>query len=368
MVIKRKLRNSTANTSTPVPEVKSEEIKTPSPTPPVKVERRGRPRKSETSEEITNDRPVKASRPNETFKIIPFNPKGTTSNSKGKEKETTQSPTDLPSEPVYNEPVQQFEPNFVTLPEAPVFSPLPQQQSHITPPIQGASTYSDQVPLYAIRYISKPIQICFPKEALFNSSFANKIHLNNFNQLTAQVIIFHKNELWDEANILERLYYKNKNQHQRAGYFRKIIEVRKFLKRIKEMGINELMSGFIEAFYSKKIGKIRSTWDQVPSQEMVIFVMNRLIGVVLLMNKALQIFNDAFNTFSALLRQTEFMSFALACLAILARFNILTRVMLEEIKKCYGLLRNWVEYFPRSSQTIPETDLDNEINKLPEFL
>ncbi|CAB4397791.1 unnamed protein product [Rhizophagus irregularis] len=145
MVIKRKLRNSTANTSTPVPEVKSEEIKTPSPTPPVKVERRGRPRKSETSEEITNDRPVKASRPNETFKIIPFNPKGTTSNSKGKEKETTQSPTDLPSEPVYNEPVQQFEPNFVTLPEAPVFSPLPQQQSHITPPIQGASTYSGNI-------------------------------------------------------------------------------------------------------------------------------------------------------------------------------------------------------------------------------
>jgi hypothetical protein len=97
MVIKRKLRNS-ANTSTPVPEVKSEEIKTPSPTPPVKVERRGRPRKSEHNEEITNDRPVKASRPTETFKIIPFNPKGTASNSKGKEKETTYSPTDLPSE------------------------------------------------------------------------------------------------------------------------------------------------------------------------------------------------------------------------------------------------------------------------------
>jgi len=99
---------------------------------------------------------------------------------------------------------------------------------------------------------------------------------------------------------------------------------------------------------------------------MVIFVMNRLIGIVLLMDKALDIFSDAFNTFSALLRQTEFMSFALACLAILARLNILTRVMLEEIKKCYGLLRNWVEYFPQSSQTIPGTDFDNEINKIPE--
>src|SRR5438128_1983001 len=99
MVIKRKLRNSTANTSPPVPEVKPEEIKTPSPTPPVKVERRGRPRKSDyVNEEITNDRPAKTSRPTDTFKIIPFNPKGTTSSSKGKEKETVYSPTELPSE------------------------------------------------------------------------------------------------------------------------------------------------------------------------------------------------------------------------------------------------------------------------------
>jgi hypothetical protein len=98
MVIKRKLRNSTANTSS-VPEVKHEEIKTPSPTPPVKVERRGRPRKSDNvNEEVTSDRPVKASRPNETFKIIPFNPKSTTNNSKGKEKETVHSPTEPSSE------------------------------------------------------------------------------------------------------------------------------------------------------------------------------------------------------------------------------------------------------------------------------
>jgi len=139
MVIKRKLRNSTVNTSTPVPEVKPEEEKTPSPTPPVKVERRGRPRKSEHNEEITNDRPLKASRPAETFKIIPFNPKS----SKGKEKETY-SPTDLPSESVYNESIQ-LESNFVTPPEVPVFSPLPHQQSHITPSIQGVPTYSGNV-------------------------------------------------------------------------------------------------------------------------------------------------------------------------------------------------------------------------------
>jgi hypothetical protein len=66
---------------------------------------------------------------------------------------------------VYNEPIQQFEPNFVTLPEgkqygfvkneclikninfskAPVFSPLPQQQMHTTPPLQGVSTYPGNI-------------------------------------------------------------------------------------------------------------------------------------------------------------------------------------------------------------------------------
>jgi len=95
MVIKRKLRNSSANTSTPIPEVKPEEA--PSPTS-AKVERRGRPRKAD-NEEVINDRPVKVSRTIENFKIITFNPKGTTSsNSKGKEKETTYSPTEFPSE------------------------------------------------------------------------------------------------------------------------------------------------------------------------------------------------------------------------------------------------------------------------------
>ncbi|RIA90700.1 hypothetical protein C1645_822997 [Glomus cerebriforme] len=366
MVIKRKLRNSAANTSTPVPEVKPEEIKPPSPTP-VKVERRGRPRKSDHNEEVTNDRPVKASRSTETFKIIPFNPKGTSS--KGKEKETVYSPTDLPSEPVYNEPVQNFEPNFVTHPEAPVFYPLSQQQ---IPSLQGVPpTFSGNI-LQTPRntrprkWIRRKVVIkTTGAEIAVPVWYSNEPkQLNNYYQLSAQVFTFHKNELWDEANILERLYYKNKNQHQRAGYFRKIIEVRKVLKRIKEMEINELMSEFMGTFYSTKIGKIRSTWDQVPSQEMVIFIMNRLIGIVLLMNKALNIYSDAFNTFNILLRQTEFMSFALACLAILARLNILTRVILEEIKRCYGLLRNWVECFPRSSQT----GTTNEINKLPESL
>ncbi|CAG8589937.1 1412_t:CDS:2 [Funneliformis mosseae] len=381
MVIKRKLRNSSSNTSVPVPEVKPEETTTPSPTP-LKVERRGRPRKPDNGEEVTNEKPLKVSRTIENFKIITFNPKGTSSG-KGKEKEATCSPTEFPSEPVYNEPIPQYDSNFVEVPEGNNILQNPKNarprkwiRRKVVIKTTGAEIavpvwYSNQVSLYTIRYVSKPIQIFFPREALCSSSLSNQIHLSSFNQLTSQVIIFQKNELWDEANILERLYYKNKNQHQRSIYFRKIVEIRRMLKRIKEMEINVLMSEFIGNFYSTKIsGKAQNTWDQVPSQEMVVFVMNRLICVAFLMNKALGTFIDTFeylSTFNALLRQTEFMSFALTCLAILARLNILTRVLLQEIKKCYGLLKNWVKSFPRSSST-SQTDFDNEINKLPECL
>ncbi|CAG8633651.1 5377_t:CDS:2 [Funneliformis caledonium] len=357
MVIKRKLRNSSSNTSVPVPEVKPEETTTPSPTP-LKVERRGRPRKPDNGEEVTNEKPLKVSRTIENFKIITFNPKGTSSG-KGKEKEATCSPTEFPSEPVYNEPIPQYDSNFVEVPEGNNILQNPKNarpRKWIRRKVVIKTTGAE---------IAVPV---WYSKALCSSSLSNQIHLSSFNQLTSQVIIFQKNELWDEANILERLYYKNKNQHQRSIYFRKIVEIRRMLKRIKEMEINVLMSEFLGNFYSTKIsGKAQNTWDQVPSQEMVVFVMNRLICVAFLMNKALGTFIDTFDTFNALLRQTEFMSFALTCLAILARLNILTRVLLQEIKKCYGLLKNWVKSFPRSSST-SQTDFDNEINKLPECL
>ncbi|KAJ1550054.1 hypothetical protein HK405_001524, partial [Cladochytrium tenue] len=48
-------------------------------------------------------------------------------------------------------------------------------------------------------------------------------------------------ELAADAAVVDRLAYKNANQHRRAGYFRKLIETRRLLRRLAELQLDKLM-------------------------------------------------------------------------------------------------------------------------------
>ncbi|KAF0399017.1 hypothetical protein F8M41_009786 [Gigaspora margarita] len=210
------------------------------------------------------------------------------------------------------------------------------------------STHQDSV--YLPRYVTKPSPIYYPQAELFLSAIPHQLHFTYFNQLSSYALYFQKNDIFVEMNILERLYYKNKNQHKRTKYFRKIEEVRRIILRFKEMKIGELMSEFIGLFYGNNKNQMhQKKWDYVPSQETSHYVLNRANCATSLMDKALKCYLDAYTDFHSLLCQTEFMSFALACLSILARLSILTRVWISEMKKCCVLLKGWVECFPHEN-------------------
>lgn len=53
----------------------------------------------------------------------------------------------------------------------------------------------------------------------------------------------------EELRILERLFYKGKNQHRLAIFWRKVEEMRRFGKRIVEMQLPALMDDLRYAFY-----------------------------------------------------------------------------------------------------------------------
>lgn len=61
-----------------------------------------------------------------------------------------------------------------------------------------------------------------PRTVLSNS----QNHAANFQQLLFFRECFSKKEFWDECAILERMHYKNKNQHRQATHFARICEVR----------------------------------------------------------------------------------------------------------------------------------------------
>jgi hypothetical protein len=53
----------------------------------------------------------------------------------------------------------------------------------------------------------------------------------------------------DEMQILERLYYKGKNQHRTALFWRRVCEVRRYGDRINRADLVDLVEGFRRSFW-----------------------------------------------------------------------------------------------------------------------
>lgn len=56
----------------------------------------------------------------------------------------------------------------------------------------------------------------------------------------------------NELQILERIYYKGKNQHRSAIYWRKVSEIRRFGMRIRELDFPGLVEDLRYTFYGTK--------------------------------------------------------------------------------------------------------------------
>ena len=63
-------------------------------------------------------------------------------------------------------------------------------------------------------------------------------------QLQATLSTFH-----DEMRILERLYYKGKNQHRSALFWRRVCELRRFGERIKRTQMEVLVEQTRRSFW-----------------------------------------------------------------------------------------------------------------------
>ena len=61
-----------------------------------------------------------------------------------------------------------------------------------------------------------------------------------------------------ELQILQRLYYKNKNQHRGSLFWRKVVEIRRYSERFKQHKPHILIDHFRCAFYGPGIHKYGS--------------------------------------------------------------------------------------------------------------
>lgn len=52
-----------------------------------------------------------------------------------------------------------------------------------------------------------------------------------------------------ELQVIQRLYYKNKNQHRGSLFWRNVVEVRRFMERIERLNLQGSLNDLRSKFY-----------------------------------------------------------------------------------------------------------------------
>ncbi|CEP07557.1 hypothetical protein [Parasitella parasitica] len=178
-----------------------------------------------------------------------------------------------------------------------------------------------------------------------------KIDINHDEQLKSLksfVEMFQERKaVWIEVAVLDRLHYKNMNQQRPFHRFKRSMELRRLLKRLKALQIDkELQRLYISFWDVKSLDKCITRWKFIPSKESIQYTMHRLIGAALLLDKIKITLIETYRANSTLLKLEHFVSLAIVYMGICSRLYKLCHIWVNQIEECYHMLYTWSACFP----------------------
>lgn len=141
-------------------------------------------------------------------------------------------------------------------------------------------------------------------------------------------------QLADEAVLLRRFTFKNKNQHKGCGWWRKIVEVDRFASRVTEE-LDGLLLQFGAEESVKGKGKDEGTRA---TSESVAQGLLRLPRSCLLVERSLDVLLSTASALEQLILSRAFLPFALVVAAVIARLHSLSTVLLHELLEASGVI------------------------------
>ncbi|XP_055823992.1 uncharacterized protein LOC129892448 [Solanum dulcamara] len=141
-------------------------------------------------------------------------------------------------------------------------------------------------------------------------------------------------QLQTDFAILDRLVYKNKNQHRRCSYFQYLLKVRRDLKLLQAANLEEVLSSSFHVLFGKrpkqKVQLLESLKRRRSHGGKYNFL-ERLLGVAHLLSQMVEPLLRAAEEISTLLARSFFMGFSLTVLSLLARIRVLVQQMLLDV-------------------------------------
>ncbi|KAL8160125.1 hypothetical protein V2J09_001662 [Rumex salicifolius] len=136
-----------------------------------------------------------------------------------------------------------------------------------------------------------------------------------------------------ECRILDRLVYKNKNQHHRSSYFQYLLKVKRDLKILQSAHLEDLLESCFNVVSDRKakqkVHLLESLkWNHDAGKYNF---MERLLGSVRLLSEMTEPILKAAIEISKLLARSFFTGLSLIILALLGRIRLSVQQMLKDI-------------------------------------
>ncbi|XP_078437610.1 uncharacterized protein LOC144708244 isoform X2 [Wolffia australiana] len=138
--------------------------------------------------------------------------------------------------------------------------------------------------------------------------------------------------LRSESNILDRVVYKNKNQHRRCFYFKSLLKVRRDVRLLLSAGLEDILSSTSQVIHGRnpaqKVHLLERLKNRAPNGKNNFYL--RLLGVSRLLSQMVEPILRAAMQISSLLAKSFFMGFSLIIMSLLARIRTTVQQMLVE--------------------------------------
>lgn len=142
----------------------------------------------------------------------------------------------------------------------------------------------------------------------------------------------------DEMQVLERLYYRSKNQHRAALFFKRISEIRRYGWRLLEVNMAEDVHLLRASFYGATVvqsGKLmRGSWNHVPSRSYVSFIAERFKAYSCLILKTSERVREAYYHFSLAMQSGAFIQLIVLFAGLASRMATLLTEMGDCVRSC----------------------------------
>lgn len=165
-----------------------------------------------------------------------------------------------------------------------------------------------------------------------------------------------------DSQILDRVYYKGKNQHRGALFWRRVVELRRICGRLRRINPEQKLNIFRASFFGSDVPR-NGPWSCFPDVKVTQIFMSDIVTCSKLVEKMHEQCLKAYESFTISLRGGAFLQLLLVLSALAARFSNLALELVNALTKMLELSQQVLGTITtRHSENLLETHVNDNVD------